>query len=85
MSNGIRLEMDTFVPGDKPTVKTYLLLDCLKDLMQNICSRKQDLIDQITVRVYTNLFRCFIHETHNQHNACLAARLLNDNFAVYFT
>lgn len=45
MSNGIRLEMDTFVPGDKPTVKTYLLLDCLKDLMQNICSRKQDLTD----------------------------------------
>lgn len=82
MSNGIRLEMDTFVPGDKPTVKTYLLLDCLKDLMQNICSRKQDLTDQIALRVYTNLFRCFIHETHN---ACLAARLLNDNSAVYFT
>ena len=30
MSNGIRLGMDTFVPGDKPTVKRYLLLELFK-------------------------------------------------------
>ena len=30
MFNGIRLEMDTFVPGDEPTVKTYLLLELFK-------------------------------------------------------
>lgn len=33
MFNGICLEMDIFVFGDKLIVKIYFLLDCLKDLM----------------------------------------------------